>query len=141
TAQEFAAMLKMGYTAVQLGTRLIATNECKASDAYKNAILESDEDDIVLTERLTGVPVAVINNDYIRRLGTRAGPIARFMLRHRKMKYWMRSIYALRSLRRLKKTSLSSAGSNDYWQAGKSVVGIHSVETVADVIREFASSV
>ena len=49
------------------------------------------------------MPVAVINNDYIRRLGTRAGPIARYMLRHRKMKYWMRSIYALTSLRRLKK--------------------------------------
>jgi nitronate monooxygenase len=47
------------------------------------------------------------------------------MLRHRKMKYWMRSIYHLTSLRRLKKTSPSAAGANDYWQAGKSVAGIH----------------
>ena len=86
------------------------------------------------------MPVSVINNDYVRRLGTRAGPIARFMLRHRRTKYWMRSIYALTSLRRLKKASLSSAGANEYWQAGKSVAGIHSVQTVRDIIREFAAA-
>ena len=69
------------------------------------------------------------------RLGTRAGPIARYMLRHRKMKYWMRTIYHLTSLRRLKKTSLSAAGANDYWQAGKSVAGIHTVESARDVVK------
>jgi len=46
----------------------------------------------------------------------------------------------LTSLRRLKKTAMSSAGANDYWQAGKSVVGIHSVESARDVIREFAAA-
>jgi nitronate monooxygenase len=123
-----------------MGTRFIATVECGAHDDYKQAIVQSEPEDIVLTERLTGLPVSVINNDYIKRLGTRAGPVARYMLRHRKMKYWMRSLYALRSLRRLKKTSLSSAGANDYWQAGKSVVGIESVMTVAEVVRQFAAA-
>ena len=102
--------------------------------------VDAEPRDIVLTERLTGLPVSVINNEYIRQLGTRAGPIARFMLRHRKMKYWMRSIYAVTSLRRLKKSSLSSAGAKEYWQAGKSVAGIHSVQPVADIIREFAAA-
>lgn len=136
----FRRMMDLGYDGVQMGTRFIATAECRAHDAYKQAIIEAGPEDIVLTERLTGVPVSVINNDYIRRLGTRAGPIARFMLRHRKMKYWMRSIYAIQSLRRLKKDSLSSAGANDYWQAGKSVVGIHSVESARDVVRTFAAA-
>lgn len=138
--QTFRRMLDLGYAGVQMGTRFIATTECQAHPDYKQAIVDAEPKDIVLTERLTGLPVAVINNDYIRRLGTRAGPIARFMLRHRKMKYWMRTIYNLQSLRRLKKTSLSSSGAQDYWQAGKSVVGIHSVESVADVVREFAAA-
>jgi nitronate monooxygenase len=124
----FRRMMDLGYAGVQMGTRFIATAECRAHTDYKLAIVNATPEDIVLTERLTGLPVAVINNDYIRRLGTRAGPIARFMLRHRKMKYWMRTLYALRSTQRLKKTALSSTGSNDYWQAGKSVV------------RSFASS-
>jgi nitronate monooxygenase len=132
-------MLDLGYAGVQMGTRFIATAECGAHPDYKQAIVEADPSDIVLTERLTGVPVAVINNEYVRHLGTRAGPIARYMLRHRKMKYWMRSIYALTSLRRLKKSALTSRGAQEYWQAGKSVGGIRSVESVRDVIREFAA--
>lgn len=136
----FRRMIDLGYAAVQMGTRFIATTECLAHADYKQAIIDADPEDIVLTERLTGVPVAVINNDYIRGLGTRAGPIARYMLRHRKMKYWMRSIYHLRSLRRLKKTALSSSGSNDYWQAGKSVAGIHSVIPAGEVVRQFAAA-
>jgi nitronate monooxygenase len=136
----FRRMMDLGYAGVQMGTRFIATTECLAHPDYKQAILDARPEDIVLTERLTGLPVAVINNDYIKRLGTRAGPIARYMLRHRKMKYWMRSIYALRSTRRLKKTSLSSAGANDYWQAGKSVAGIQTVESARDVIKEFAAA-
>jgi len=133
-------MMDLGYAGVQMGTRFIATAECRAHPDYKQAIIDATPRDIVLTERLTGVPVSVINNDYVRRLGTRAGPIARFMLRHRRTKYWMRSIYALTSARRLKKASLSSAGANEYWQAGKSVAGIHSVQTVRDIIREFAAA-
>jgi nitronate monooxygenase len=135
----FRRMIDLGYAGVQMGTRFIATTECRASDAYKQAIIDATPADIVLTERLTGLPVAVINNDYIRHLGLRAGPVARYMLKHRKMKYWMRSIYALSSLRRLKKNALSTTGSNDYWQAGKSVAGIHSVESARDVVREFAA--
>jgi nitronate monooxygenase len=136
----FRRMMDLGYAGVQMGTRFIATVECQAHVDYKQAIVQSGPEDIVLTERLTGLPVSVINNDYIKRLGTRAGPIARYMLRHRKMKYWMRSLYALRSTRRLKKTSLSSAGANDYWQAGKSVVGINSIQTVDEVIRSFSAA-
>jgi nitronate monooxygenase len=136
----FRRMMDLGYAGVQMGTRFIATAECRAHPDYKQAIIDATPRDIVLTERLTGVPVSVINNDYVRRLGTRAGPIARFMLRHRRTKYWMRSIYALTSARRLKKASLSSAGANEYWQAGKSVAGIHAVQTVRDIIREFAAA-
>ena len=92
-AAEFTRHLRMGYTAVQLGTRFIATTECEASDAYKQAIIEADADDIVLTERLTGVPVAVIRNAYIDKLGTKAGAFARWMLTGRRRKHWMRTWY------------------------------------------------
>jgi nitronate monooxygenase len=138
-AAAFRRAMEIGYAGVQMGTRFIATNECLAHPDYKQAIVDAEPKDIVLTERLTGVPVAVINNEYVRHLGTRAGPIARYMLRHRKMKHWMRSYYALTSLRRLKQSSLSSAGANEYWQAGKSVGGIHAVRPVGDIIREFAA--
>lgn len=136
----FRRMMDLGYAGVQMGTRFIASTECKAHPEYKQAILDAGPEDIVLTERLTGVPVAVINNEFVRRLGTRAGPIARYMLRHRRMKYWMRSIYHLTSLRRLKKSALSAQGANEYWQAGRSVGGIREVEPVRRIIEEFAAA-
>lgn len=133
-ASSFRAALDIGYAGVQMGTRFIATTECSANADYKQAIVEADADDIVLTERLTGVPVAVIRNEHVARTGTKAGPLARWMLRGRKTKHWMRTIYALTSLRSLKKSLHSSRGRDDYWQAGRSVAGIHEVMPVAEVI-------
>lgn len=136
----FRRMIELGYDGVQAGTRFIATTECQAHPEYKKAIVDAEPEDIVLTERLTGVPVAVINNAYVRHLGLRAGPFARFMFRYRRSKRWMRSLYALTSLRRLKHSALTDAGAREYWQAGKSVGGIHDIRPAGQVVREFAAA-
>ena len=140
TASEFAEAISTGYAGVQMGTRFIATSECKASEPYKRAIVAADEDDIVLTERLTGLPVAVINTPYVRRLGLRAGPLARWMLKGRKTKHWMRSIYALKSAWMLKRTALDEAGSTEYWQAGRSVARIDKIVPAADIVHDCAEA-
>src|SRR5260221_11312702 len=135
----FARALRMGYAGAQVGTRFIATTECGAHDDYKQAIVRAKESDIVLTERVTGVPLSVIRTPYVERIGTRAGPIARWLLRGRRTKHWMRTIYALRSAWQLKRASLpGGAGertSKDYWQAGKSVAGIHAVQPAGHIGR------
>ena len=140
TPGEFARQLRIGYAAVQLGTRFIATDECTASDAYKQAIVDAVEEDIVLTERLTGVPVAVIRNAYIDKLGTDAGAFAKWMLKGRRTKHWMRTWFALNSVRRLKKSLKSERVSTDYWQAGRSVAGIHDIRPAGQIVREFAAA-
>jgi len=137
-APAFVAALRMGYAGVQMGTRFIATTECRASEAYKAAILAAGEEDIVLSERITGVPVAVIRTPYIERVGLRAGAVARWMLRHRRTKHLMRTMYALRSLWQLKRASLDESGTNDYWQAGKSVASIDSIEAAGEIVRRCA---
>lgn len=136
-APDFLAALRLGYAGVQMGTRFIATPECRASAAYKQAIVDADADDIVLSERITGVPVAVINTPYIRRMGLRAGPLARWMLRGRRTKHWMRTVYALKSIWQLKRSSLDETGAKDYWQAGKSVEGIDAIEPAGEIVRRF----
>lgn len=142
--EEFVEALRLGYAGVQMGTRFIATPECRAPDAYKDALVGAGEDDIVLSERITGVPVAVINTPHVQRMGTRAGPVARWMLRGRKTKHWMRMIYSLRSLVQLKRSLREGAGgsgsSADYWQAGKSVAGIAAVEPAGEIVRRFADA-
>jgi nitronate monooxygenase len=137
---DFVAALRMGYAGVQMGTRFIATTECTAHPDYKKAIVEAEERDIVLTERITGVPVAVIKTPYIAQVGTKAGPFARWMLRGRKTKHWMRTLYALQSFWKLKKSAVRAFSYKDFLQAGKSVHGIHGVEPTGDIIRRFAAA-
>lgn len=137
---DFVRALDLGYAGVQMGTRFIATPECRASDAYKRSIVESDEDDIVWSERITGVPVAVIGTPYVLRQGLDAGPLARRMLRGRRTKHLMRTFYALRSGIQLKRASLDPDASREYWQAGKSVAGIHRIEPVETIVRRFEAA-
>jgi nitronate monooxygenase len=137
----FVAALRMGYEGAQLGTRFIATTECRASEAYKRAILAAREEDIVLSERITGVPVAVIRTPYVDRMGLKAGPVARWMLRRRRTKHLMRTVYALRSLWQLKHASLDETGEKDYWQAGKSAGVIDRIEPAGEIVRRFREAV
>jgi nitronate monooxygenase len=137
---DFVAALGRGYAGVQIGTRLIATTECKCSEEYKRAIVAARPENIVHTERVSGVPLAVIDTPYVRRVGLRAGPIARWMLRGHRRKHWMRTIYALRSIVQLRRSSVTSGAPVDYWQAGKSVGGIDSVLPVAEVVRSFRAA-
>jgi nitronate monooxygenase len=134
-ARGFAAALRLGYAGVQMGTRFIATPECRAHDDYKRAIVNAGEDDIVLTERLSGVPCAIIRTPSVAKEGTTAGPVARWLLRGRRTKKWMRTYYALRSLRTLKKASLAGISYKDYWQAGRSVAAIDAIEPAGAIVR------
>jgi len=139
-ADGFNQALDLGYSACQLGTRFIASQECLASTVYKQAIVDSNESDIVLSERITGIPVSIINTDYIKRSGLKSGWFARWMLSGNKTKHWMRTIYALKSIWQLKKSSLDESGKHDYWQAGKSVAGINSIETCDTIIQNLINA-
>lgn len=139
-AAAFAELLAMGYDGVQLGTRFIATTECTAHASYKEALIRARPEDIVLTERVTGVPLAVINTPHVQRIGTRAGPVARLLLRGRRTRRFMRTLYALHSAVQLRRASLHGGSSRDYWQAGKSVEGISSIEPAGEIVRRFAQA-
>ena len=139
TPDDFRMALDMGYAGVQLGTRFIATTECTAHNDYKQAILKATSQDIVLTDKISGVPVAVIKTPYIERIGTKAGWLARFFLRHPRFKHWMRALYSLMAVWQLKRAASEGAGYKDYWQAGKSVDGIQSIEPAGAIVRQLIS--
>jgi len=134
---DFLAALQTGYAGVQMGTRFIASHECQVNAAYKQAIVNAKSTDIVLSERITGVPVSVINTPYITHMGLTAGPLARWMLRGKKRKHVMRAIYTFKSMWQLKRASIRENRQQDFWQAGKSVEQITSIDTVDDIVSSF----
>jgi nitronate monooxygenase len=139
-AHSFRRALELGYVGVQMGTRLIATEECSSPEEYKNAIVAAGESDIVATTRITGVPVSVIRTSYVEDMGTEAGPIARRLLAHPRTKHWMRGIYMFRFGRRLRDNMLHGMSHRDYYLAGKSVAGVEEVEPVATIVERFVDA-
>ena len=137
---DFKAMLEAGYAGVQLGTRFLATHECQIPDDYKQAIVAGNEDDIVWTNKLAGTFSSVIRTPDIERLGLRAGPITSRLLQNRKTKKLTRMLLLLRSTQRYKKVALNP-GYAQYWQAGKGIGAIRSVESAGDVVRRFAAAI
>jgi nitronate monooxygenase len=136
----YVAALSSGYQAVQMGTRFIASEECSANLSYKQAIIRSTETDIVLTERITGVPVSVINTPYIQKKGLKPNRFEQWMLNHSRYKYYMRMLLAIKSLWALKKSLLNQSDQVDYWQAGKSVQTIDSIISVENIVKKLTSS-
>ncbi len=136
----FAEMLALGYAGVQMGTRFIATAECTAHADYKAAIVKARAEDIVLTERLSGVPVAVINTEYVKRTGTRASRPMRFMLRHPRMKHWARAWYSARSIFTLARGNRRANAYADWLQAGRSVDGVSEVLPAGEIVRRCAAA-
>ena len=138
--EEYRRVLDLGYAAAQLGTRFIATDECTAHDDYKQAIIDATEDDIMLTDKLSGVPCAIIATDSVKEMGLNSSGLARRLLRGRRTKHWMRTYYSIRSLWRLKKASMKGLSYRDVWQAGKSVHTIHAVEPAGEIVRRYAAA-
>jgi nitronate monooxygenase len=138
--EDFVRALRLGFDGVQMGTRFIASEECNVHDTYKQAIVRAEERDIVLTDKISGVPVSVIRTPYIDKVGTRAGPIARWLLRGPYRKRLMRSIYGLLSIYQLRQVSLRGVDYRDYFLAGKSVAGIESVEPAGAIVRRFGEA-
>jgi nitronate monooxygenase len=138
--QQYVQALRQGYAGVQMGTRFIATAECSAHDDYKQAIVQAKSDDVVLTDKISGVPVAVIKTPYVAAMGTKANPLAARLLRHPRTKHYMRLYYSMVTLFRLKRVHARGAGYQQYFLAGKSVDGIERVETVAEVVQSFAAA-
>ncbi len=68
--RQVAAAAALGAVGVQLGTLLLASEECPIHDNYKQALVKAKESDTVVTGRSSGAPVRVLRNkmskEYLR---------------------------------------------------------------------------
>jgi nitronate monooxygenase len=55
TGRQIVASLALGAELVYMGTRFIVAEECGAQDGYKEAVVESGPEDIVYTDKVSGV--------------------------------------------------------------------------------------
>lgn len=77
--EDIARFLNMGADGVQMGTRFLATTECSATDAYKQAVIDAGKDDIIVTSSPgspCGLPFMVIKDSpmFVSALANRRSP-------------------------------------------------------------------
>lgn len=68
--RQLAAAFALGAIGVQLGTCLLAAEECPIHEAYKAAVLKAKDNDTIVTGRIAGTPVRILKNamarEYVR---------------------------------------------------------------------------
>ncbi|AVK49574.1 2-nitropropane dioxygenase [Clostridium sp. MF28] len=64
---DIAKYLKLGASGVQMATRFVATEECDASDEFKNAYVNCNKDDIQIVKSPVGMPGRAMKNTFVKR--------------------------------------------------------------------------
>ncbi len=143
TGIQMRAALQLGADAVYVGTRFIASAEAGVSDEYKQAIVNAQPEDIVMTTRISGTPAAVINTPYIQKVGLDMSPFEKLLITYPLTKKYAKLLrYMLGG-----KTLESAAHKPTWktvWSAGQGVGLIHDVRTVKEImetiIRDYTKS-
>lgn len=60
--------IEMGASAVQMGTVFVTTDECDASEAFKQVYLTAQEDDLQIINSPVGMPGRAIKGEFLRRV-------------------------------------------------------------------------
>ncbi|PJZ68988.1 2-nitropropane dioxygenase [Leptospira perolatii] len=111
---QMAAALSLGADAVYIGTRLIASKEASAPQEYKQMLIDSPPEEIVYTEKISGIPA-----NWLKRSVEKAGDN---FAEHK-------SQSIDQEFKRWK----------DIWSAGHGVAQIESVIPAGDIIRNMAA--
>ncbi len=65
TGEDIRNFLDIGASAVQLGTRFVATHECDAADSFKQMFLTAKKEDLVVIKSPVGMPGRAVRNQFL----------------------------------------------------------------------------
>jgi NAD(P)H-dependent flavin oxidoreductase YrpB (nitropropane dioxygenase family) len=66
--KDIAKVIRLGASAVQMGTRFVCTHECDVAMEYKQTYLDAKQEDIVVIQSPVGLPGRVIRNEFVKRI-------------------------------------------------------------------------
>ena len=119
TKEGFSSVMSLGADGVSAGTIFIASKESKVSVEYKNAVINAEAEDIVMSRILSGTPATIIKSDYLSELENE--------LKEKK-------IELSRGIELLQKSG-SNADYNKLFVAGQAVAFVKEEESVSEIIK------
>ena len=133
-------VMKHGAIGVSVGTIFLASEESTISKDYKDALVKYGEKDIVLTTKMSGSHLTVINTPYVQSLGTKASFLERLMHKNKWLKKYIKMVISLRGMRAIEKSTFKSTYET-VWCAGPSIEFIKSVRPLKVIMKDLTRDI
>ena len=131
--------LALGASGLSIGTVFIACQEAKISEEYKQALVDYNSHDIVMTTKLSGTPCTVINTPYVQKIGTHQNFIEKLLNKHKRLKKWLKALTFYKGMKSLE-TAAFSATYKKVWCAGPSIDYTNEILPLKDIIYNLIHS-
>jgi len=134
TGEGILSSLALGAAGVSIGTRFIASIEAGVSNDYKNAIVNSKMNDIVLTEKISGTPCTIIDTAFAKKIGYKQNWMERLLSNNSRTKKYFKMWVQVSGMKKLEK-SIKPGNYESLWCAGQSVELIDDIVSCKELIE------
>ncbi|HEU5289284.1 MAG TPA: nitronate monooxygenase [Cyclobacteriaceae bacterium] len=135
TGQDLKQAMDWGAAGASVGTIFIACDEADISAEYKQAMVDYGEKDIVMTTKLSGSALTVINTPYVQQLGTKANWLEWILNHNKTLKKYAKMLIALRGMKAVEKAAFG-ATYKTVWCAGPAIEHVKSIRPIAAIIND-----
>lgn len=132
--KDLKEVMSWGAAGASIGTIFIACEEADISPEYKQAMIDYGEKDIVMTTKLSGSALTVINTPYVQQLGTKANWLERILNNNKTLKKYAKMIIAYRGMKQVENAAFG-ATYKTVWCAGPAIEHVHSIRPMAEIIK------
>ncbi|MBL57200.1 MAG: 2-nitropropane dioxygenase [Flavobacteriales bacterium] len=126
--------LAQGACGVSVGTIFLASEEAPISKEYKQALIDYGEKDIVLSTKISGSHLTVINTDYVKKVGTKASWWESLLLKNKWLKKYVKLIMAVRGMNQVKNAAKKPTYKT-VWCAGPAIEDIKSIQPLKEILK------
>ncbi|MCB0496140.1 MAG: nitronate monooxygenase [Cyclobacteriaceae bacterium] len=127
--------MEWGAAGVQVGTIFIACEEAEISEDYKQAMVDYGEKDIILSTKLSGSALTVINTPYVQEIGTKKNLLEWLLRKNKWLKKYIKMLIMVKGMKKIEKAAFSATYKN-VWVAGPSIENVHSIRPIRAIIEE-----
>jgi nitronate monooxygenase len=134
TGHDLKQVMDWGAAGASIGTIFIACEESDISPDYKQAMIDYGEKDIVLTTKLSGSHLTVINTPYVQQLGTKASWLEWILLHNKTLKKYAKMLIAFQGMKQVEKAAFG-ATYKTVWCAGPAIEHVKSILPLGEIVR------
>jgi nitronate monooxygenase len=132
--KDLKEVMEWGAAGASIGTIFIACEEADISAEYKQAMITYGEKDIVMSTKLSGSALTVINTPYVQQMGTKATWLERILNNNKTLKKYAKMIIAYRGMKKVE-TAAFGATYKTVWCAGPAIEHVHSIRPMGEIIK------